>query len=193
MLHLGRLGTAGLHGGLQPGADSGQCSIVVLYEDILARQAAIELCDSLAQTFYRDLDFQFSWWRFKYLNDQKISSEAVEAARNADLLLVSVQSSEAFPLELKAWFERWLSIRETSEGALVFISHQEEASGRRGPQASYLYLLAQRAKFDFLPLAIGAGNRPAEPAQEDQMPPDFLGRNSARNQRFPASGWGLNE
>jgi hypothetical protein len=135
------------------GPDAGVCAIVVLYEDNPSRDAAISLCNSLQQIFNSELDFQITWCRFKYFNDSAVASEAADLAAQADVVLVSIPRPQDLPLEVKAWFERWLPRRERFEGALVLLQSSEQAPSLEISQCSYLYLLAQRANLEFISLS----------------------------------------
>src|SRR5690349_7195263 len=148
----GELSSVLLRSDSEAGADGRLCSIAVLYEGIPARQSAINLCDSLIQRFFEDLEFDITWWGFKYLNDPQVAAEAVEAAAKVDVLVVSVQSSEEFPLAVKAWFERWLLRREHGEGALVLLQKEPDSPGHYGSPSTYFHLLTERARLDFVRL-----------------------------------------
>jgi hypothetical protein len=141
-----------LHTDSEPGPDTGVCAIVVLYEDNSSRDAAIRLCHSLEKIFHEELDFQITWCRFKYFTDPAVASEAAEIAAHADLILIAIQHADDLPLEVKAWFERWVPDRQTCEGAVVLLQTSEQPSVSVS-QSSYLYLLAQRANLDYISLS----------------------------------------
>jgi hypothetical protein len=102
------------------------------------------------------LDFEITWCRFKYFNDPAVASEAAQIAAQADLIMVAIQRAQDLPLEVKAWFERWLPDRESTEGALVLLQTSQETPSPKNLQSSYLYLLAQRANLDYLSLSNAA-------------------------------------
>jgi len=169
------------------------CSVVVLYEDVATRDAAVELCDTLTARFGAELEFEFTWWGFRYLAEEEIAKQAASAALAADLILVSVRKPEDLPLEVKAWFERWLSDREPAEGALVVLQTEKETPQQPG-RDPYLQLVALRAKLDYLPL------------REGQFTPDTTGFatdsfilprgaevNGRLRQEDHYTGWGIND
>ena len=139
----------------EPGPETGVCTIIVLFEDNCSRDAAIRLCTALEKTFHSEFDFEITWCRFKYFNDPAVVGEAAETAAHADLILVAIQRADDLPLEVKAWFERWLPNRQ-SEGALVLLQTSEPPSGPTISQSPYLYLLAQRANLDYISLSDAA-------------------------------------
>jgi hypothetical protein len=178
----------------EPGVDTWPCAIFVLYEDPAARERAIHLCGSLIREFEHDLEFEFTWWGFKYLSDPQVACEAALAAASADLILVSIESQLDLPLEVKAWFGGWLSKRQASAGALVLLQAAMDFVNRTGAQASFLYSLAQRANLDYLPLfSTGSAAGSTDRLREDQMFADFPGLDSVPIHQHHSSGWGINE
>jgi hypothetical protein len=175
----------------EPGPDTGVCAIVILYEDNSSRDAAISLCNSLRQIFNSELDFEVTWCRFKYFNDSAVASEAADLAARADVVLVSVPSAQDLPLEVKAWFERWVPGREKSEGALVLLQSSEPAPAFAISQSSYLYLLAQRANLEFISLSNASPSASADRISANPMlvPPRM---NSSRNSHHHSRS-GINE
>jgi len=177
-----------LHRDSEPGPETGNCAIVVLYEDNSSRDAAIRLCNSLEKIFHSEIDFEITWCRFKYFNDPAVAREAAEIAAGADLLIVAIQRPEELPLEVQVWFERWLQHRKSSEGALVLLQTSESTIPAIS-QNPYLYLLAQRANFDFISLS-NTNSFSTERIPEylkSTRPPDST-RNSEHYSRF-----GINE
>src|SRR5215469_18601593 len=73
------------------------CQVAMVYEDPATRDYAIQLCDSLSRKFQDDLEFEFTWWGFKYLSDPEIAQQASRAAAEADLIVVCVHRSGFFP------------------------------------------------------------------------------------------------
>ena len=176
----------------EPGPETGICAIVVLYEDNCSRDAAISLCNSLEQIFHSELDFEITWCRFKYFSDPAVAAEAAEIAAQADVVLVSIPRPHDLPLEVKAWFERCLQKRKSSEGALVLLQSSEQAPDLAISQSSYLYLLAQRANLEFISLSNATRSASTDRISPNPMlvhPPRM---NSSRNSQ-PHSRSGINE
>ena len=169
------------------------CTVVVLYADPITRSAAVELCDNLAKKFGTEMDFEFTWWGFKYLNDEEIGRQAASAALTADLILVSIQRAEDLPLEVKAWFEKWLSERESSEGALVVLqagAQREVPAQSRDP---YLQLVALRARLDYLPLSDGNLSANGNGLPENFTLPRIMEFDGGPRQEDHYTGWGIND
>jgi len=167
---------------------------LVIYEDVSTRDAAVRLCDALAEKFRRELDFDITWWRFKYLSDAEIGWQAAQAAMEADFIVVSVHRTEDLPLEVKAWFERWLSNRHISEGALVVLQTPVEAASVAGDSDPYLRLVALRANLDYLPLSDDqlAGEGGSRIPGSLSVPGTLDSERGAGRENGHA-GWGIND
>lgn len=180
----------------EPGPETGVCAIVVLYDDNSSRDAAIRLCNSLEKAFHSELDFHITWCRFKYFKDPAVASEAAELAADANLLLVAIQCADDLPLEVKAWFERWLPNRELSDGALVLLNTSGLPSPPPTiPHTSYLYLLAQRGNLDYISLSSTTTSLSADGLSESKdspkgfpIPMRWEGDVSGRSQHYSRSG-----
>jgi hypothetical protein len=162
--------------------------VLVIYEDAPTRDRAVRLCDALVSKFSPDLEFEFTWWRFKFLSDPDLALQAAQAALEADLILVSVQRTEDLPLEVKAWFERWLSDRQPSEGALVVLHTPDEAI----LPDQYLRLVALRANLDYLPLTDSQLSTDQGRIPETLNLPAIL-EGRSNNHENNHTGWGIND
>ena len=168
--------------------------MVVLYEDVATRDAAVELCDTLTAKFGADLEFEFTWWGFRYLADDEIAKQAAGAALAADLILVSVRQAEDLPLEVKAWFERWLSDRQPAEGALVVLESSPAEVRGYAMRDPYLQLVALRARMDYLPLREGQLTQGTNGFSPDGFSlPRIPETNGNPRQEDHYTGWGINE
>jgi hypothetical protein len=95
------------------------CGVVIAYEDTEARDRAITLSHRLVRDFWREIDFSFSWWRFKYLRDPVIASAASDAATKADIVVFSYHVANELPIEATDWLDRWTSARSRPAGIVV--------------------------------------------------------------------------
>jgi hypothetical protein len=159
----------------------------MVYEDHTTRDYAIQLCDSLSQKFQDDLEFEFTWWGFKYLSDPEIAQQASQAAAEADLIVVCVHHSGLFPSEVQQWFEAWPSERQLPEGALVVVEVSGQIEDSSATQSQPLKSLAQRANLDYLTVATTAtSTNGAQKADSGATEHRF-------EERYHSSGWGINE
>jgi hypothetical protein len=169
--------------------------VVVAYEDVASRNSAIQLCDRVFQEFNGDLDFKADWWAFKYLGTPELGELAAAAAANSDLVIVSADGGGEFPLDIKHWFERWLSKlskRAQSEGALVSLVPPAAPANQGGSKENYLRTVARRANLDYLPL--GSSTREVTSRAQE------VWRNShtpvvedTAEHRYHIPNWGINE
>lgn len=130
-------------------------SAVVLYEDHATRDHAMEVCDRLVHKFWADVEFEFSWWRFDFLHDSALASDAVRLAARSELILLAAHAGRELPSPVKGWIESWLPIRKPGFGVLVAMIGTE-ADRLKGLSPIHVYLreAAQRAYMDYLPQVI---------------------------------------
>lgn len=139
-------------------ADEGEAiSVLVAYEDLSTRDRAMRVCDRLMQKFWKDDEFDFSWWRFDFFNDPAIVDAAANAAAHSNLILVSAHARRELPLAVQHWVETWLPRRQPGPGmvAAMIGTEQDELRGVT-PIHVYLREAAQRAHMDFLPDVMSA-------------------------------------
>ena len=63
-----------------PSRAEGVCRVAMFYDDTAARDRAVTLSHHLVDHFWHELDFAFSWWRFRYLADPVVAETASVAA-----------------------------------------------------------------------------------------------------------------
>ncbi|TMQ01550.1 MAG: hypothetical protein E6L09_03155 [Verrucomicrobia bacterium] len=130
---------------------------LVAYQDSETRDGALQICDRLVQKFWKDIEFDFSWWRFDFLRDAAIAKAAAMAARCADLIVISAHAGRELPPAVQKWVENWLPGRESETGLLVAMigTRQDQIRGL-SPIHVYLREAAQRVRMDFLPQVLDA-------------------------------------
>jgi hypothetical protein len=68
--------------------------LVVAYEDELTRGRAIALYDNLANNLRDDHDVRYSWWKFHFLYDPALLDRAIDAAIEADMIIVALREAK---------------------------------------------------------------------------------------------------
>jgi hypothetical protein len=170
------------------------CTATVVYDDAIACDLAIELCQRLARKFSGDLEFEFTWWGLKYLSDPEIASQAAQVAMKADLIIFSIHKLEALPLEIETWFERWIRQRAPGGGALVVLRQPKAERSWIPLEQSYFEALAQRASLDYVQLSLpGAEPRLVDRPREEQVFSEMTGRYQVPEHLYHSSGWGIDE
>jgi len=130
-------------------------SAVVLYEDHATRDRAMEVCDRLVHKFWADVEFEFNWWRFDFLNDSVLASEAVRLTARSELILLAAHAGRELPPPVKSWIAGWLPLRESGFGVLVaMIGTEADQLKGLSPIHVYLRQAAQQANMDYLPQVI---------------------------------------
>ena len=126
-------------------------SVVVVYEDAVARERAVTFCDQLVTRFWAKCEFDVSWWPFALLNQAPANEEATARAAHADLIVFSATPEGDFPQPVKAWVETWLNQRGEREGKLVGLLEQVAGGGdREGQKHNYLRQAAHHGAMDYL-------------------------------------------
>ena len=125
-------------------------NLLVAYEDLATRNVAMGLYNKLAQALLDECDFRCTWWRFEHLRHSTLQQKAVEAALQANMIILSVHAeSELSPLA-KVWIETWKPKKAEEKSALVVLLAE---SGSDNPLPSKMEAalaeVAHSAKMDF--------------------------------------------
>ena len=126
-------------------------NVVTMYQDPLTRYWATELWDRVGQLI-RYGDICRKSWKVSELPQAEVFADAVQAAAQADVLMISVRDEGELPPLLHEWIDAWLPKRAGREGALVALIGVPAHHGAQ-PDRAYHYLdaVAHRAGLDFLP------------------------------------------
>ena len=127
------------------------CSVVVIYEDVAARENAVKFCDHLVDRFWARYEFDVSWWQVSDLSLARSGENAARKAVHADLIVVATSPATGVPEELREWIEGWLNRRGDREGALVGLTDPGMVQcGASVEKHVYLRNAAHRAGLDYL-------------------------------------------
>ena len=164
------------------------CHFLVMYEDAVAHDLAMEVLGGVMARFAAELAFAFSFWKVKDLSDPASAHWAAEAVARADIMLLSLPAHDLTP-ETSRWLEACVLARTKAEGAFaVIITKAPGASLAVRTLLSRLQFVAHRLRMDFLPLLPPLPEASVE-ATAAQWP---SGLNETREE--PGSNhWGLNE
>ena len=127
--------------------DMPRFNVVILYEDGPAGRRAKRLCDKLIHELKDECDFNLKLWNFQVLGIPEFGESAMEAAAQADLVILSLHGKAGLPAEIKQWIETWTGQIIDRTPALV-----DKPSARGGTAAStlaYLSSVANRTGIDF--------------------------------------------
>jgi len=138
-------------------AREGVFSAVIAYEDAMTRDRAMQVCERLVQRFWKDMEFNFRWWRFDFLRDAGFVRQAARQAAGSDLILFSAHARRELPCIVEKCIETWVPWRGARDGVLVaMIGTAEDQLRGLVPIQVYLREVAQRANMDYLSQAAGA-------------------------------------
>jgi len=171
-----------------PLEDPNPCQIVVLSEDSLAHELAMEACGGMLVRFANEMHFSFNFWRFNDLKDLQSAHRAAISVARADIVVLSLHG-DGLASETLHWLETEIAPRTKLEGALALMVANPSATG---PAFRALLLqlerLAARLGMDFLPLVPMPPDVTA--GQSAHLPPELLNQPPA-NPGY--EHWGLNE
>ena len=176
--------------------------VAVIYEDTRARERAVAISQHLIQGFADDMDFDFTWWKFRYLEDPQIARAAFRSASMADLLILASTSGTEPPPRVKEWVDRWLGNKTSQDCALLaLVGKTGDPDQEKSPASSYARDVAWRGQMDFL-----TGTQPRRTPglqnvdrireradQGSHVLDDILHYTSAPATPPPPSHWGINE
>jgi hypothetical protein len=111
------------------------------------------MCRLVTQLAKEDL-IQNKWFDVRSLNDTGILLEAVRAALEADVIVITAYAADELPLNLYVWIDAWLPRRGSRVGALTaLIGAAEPLNCQPVHPLHYLQAVARRAQLDFIPQA----------------------------------------
>jgi hypothetical protein len=98
---------------------SAKWSVFALYDDAVARERAVQFCDSLVQRFWPEFSFVLAWCQWLDLDQPLKAREAQGKVIEANLIVVAIGEKNRLPSGVERWMELALVGRGEREGALV--------------------------------------------------------------------------
>jgi len=147
---------------LEPGPKE-TCQVIVLYEDVAAREFAVRSSKELSESIQPGGPVEVRWFPVDALIEAGAAREMAQWAALADLIVFAGERAGDWPGEVKMWIESWVSQRGEREGAIVGIMVPERAASPveiASLKEVYLRHTAHRAGMDYLchvPPAISKG------------------------------------
>ncbi len=126
-------------------------NVATVYQDLLTQRWAAKLWDQVGQLIGGG-DVCHKSWMIRELARPGVFVEAVRAAAQADVLVVSLRDAEVLPLNLYTWIDGWLPQRAGRGGALVaLVGVPAQPDAECGHTQRLLEAVARSAGLDFLP------------------------------------------
>jgi hypothetical protein len=166
------------------------CQILVLSEDVMTYGRAMYVCQRILSQFSFEVNFNFRCWDFNHQNDADMLQKTVEAATQADIILLSLNGTQLNG-SLQQWLQAFSETRSDTDGAFVLI-----LGTQAGPPAAIqdladrIHAVADQVRMDFIPLMPTARveiQLPARPVWPNALEPQ------PGNERHHYDHWGLNE
>jgi len=125
-------------------------SVVVVYDDAASREQAVQVCEHLIARFWADRDLDLGWWSCAQMGELVASSEALDKASRADLIVFALQPDGDLPATLQNWIEECVSLRGDREGLLLHLSGDSKESESASGRHVFLRHAAHRGGMDYL-------------------------------------------
>jgi hypothetical protein len=93
--------------------------VLLLHEDLPTGLRAKEALNNLEEQFEIKTCFHISLFRFGMLADAELAGPALQQAKQADILLLSLHGDRQLPAAVRIWLLRWLESRDFKPCALV--------------------------------------------------------------------------
>jgi hypothetical protein len=126
------------------------CKVVLIYEDSLAHEHALEIGHQLAAQFGNDPVLAFEAWNLHALAEAEFAFEASQAAARADIVLFSTHGDD-LTLSVRVWLESWARSRAKAEGILALVVTEPVSATASIPSlVPRLHQFALRLRMRFL-------------------------------------------
>jgi hypothetical protein len=124
-------------------------NLVVLYDDRVGRDHVLRIRDHLIEHFGGELDVVCSWWRFDFLAEPSFASAASQEAEKADVILLSLHSSNALPPYVQEWIEKAISKSRNGRSLLALLAGPDNETDLVDVD-EFLTTVAARGGLDYL-------------------------------------------
>jgi len=140
--------------GSVPSAEAGlELDLAVVFQNLTAREWASEMWGQVKQWLGKT-SLSAASWGISDLGRPDLLAAAVQAAAQAEVILVAVLAAPELPLELYTWCDVWLPRRGRRAGVLMtLIGQRAEPSPEVAPTLDYFQAVARKGGLDFIPQA----------------------------------------
>jgi hypothetical protein len=119
-------------------------AVSIIYEDFVTGMRAKEWLDRLGRQVNQEVEFEMELWRFDLLPEPSFREDAATNAASADMIILSAHRSDDLPASVRAWMNRWLSLKDDHSTAFVLLLDETGSSGN-SPLLADLRSVAQKA------------------------------------------------
>lgn len=170
--------------------------LVVAYEDQPTRDRALHLSHHLSQQLAEDYDFHCSWWKFNHLENAVLREQSVNAAAEANMVVMALHARPDLTALQTDWLGTWLPRRAAgNKAALVAMVGADSPAMVREADLTALRLrhLAKAAHLDFFSHTFDLPKTALEPAGDIPTWAQPAGADAKAALRMPPPRWGINE
>jgi hypothetical protein len=101
------------------------------------------MMDGFIRKWVPDVDVHRDEWSFTELEHPKCRSEALELAKNCDMLVIALSESD-LPATFMNWLDDWASSRDETEAAVIFLIGSDIADPSAFSRCALLPAFAQK-------------------------------------------------
>jgi hypothetical protein len=138
--------------------DNAGYKVTIVHEDSVAGIQAVDFLGRLTARLGARLNLDINpWqfytraWKFDWLRDSKLWSEAVAKSVEADMIILASRVHGNLPAPVRSWIESVMPRKQSKPAALVALLDGRCENGFGAlPPARYLRLLAERYGVDFV-------------------------------------------
>ena len=141
---------------------------VLIYENFAAGVRAQWFCEKFVRLL--DVRLEETNWSFDALGISEIREAAAGAARQADVVMLSVSGRKKLPGIVKTWLDIWLWLLDSEDPAFVAL-FDASAPHYLGSIRAYLSSVAREAGIDFFSHQVAASDLPQFLRPESRLGP----------------------
>jgi hypothetical protein len=93
--------------------------VLLLHEDLQTGLRAKYILDNLEAKLATKPRFLIELWRFDMLQEPELQERAVQDAKHANIVIISLHGNDELPAVVRNWLDRWIKARSSSSCALV--------------------------------------------------------------------------
>ena len=132
-----------------------ELNVTVAYQDLLTREWAWAVCDHTVRRVGTGT-LRSTWWKMDFQEHPPLLTQAVQAAVQADAIIVALHAAKTLPDALCRWFDEWLTQcaqkESTTNNALIaLIAATSQTASHLESTRAYLRNVADQGRWDFLP------------------------------------------
>lgn len=123
-------------------------NVFIVYDEFLSGQHAVQTCQRLILQHGEPVDVQVKTCTFDRLRNQRLNSAAVDAATEAEVIIVAAATDEV-PPQVETWFEGWRA-RPGHASVVAILDSPSKEESNLSPMENYLKRIASSTGCELL-------------------------------------------